>query len=566
LPGENYLLPLYGIGFASLGRNAQLIEEAIPAYGPDELLVRHDTTGLCYTDIKIINEGPQRYRVSRDMQQEPVVLGHEVALTVASVGDNLRQHYRVGDRFIVQPAVYIRGVLCPYGVAMRGGLCQYGVVDQRVLNSDDGNQLIPVRPHTGYAESALIEPWACVLTTYQLQYRTHLKPGGATWLIGAPGARDDYYLSAGFDEKSHPASLALTQVPARFAARLREQANRLQLGLVEISPGILYDAPAELPRFDDIIILGPAPDLIEAASRYLARDGIVAIIADAPLVRPVQVDVGRLHYDGWTYVGTPGPDIAQAYRPIRAELKPGGNCWFVGAGGPMGYMHTQYALSLPRPPARLLCTARTSTRLHMLEQLFAADARARDIRLDCLSLDSETYLQRLTDVAGTGFDDIIVMALSPTAIAEAAAYLAPGGVMNIFAGLVRGTLVPLDLSAVYQKNVRFIGHLGATAENMRQTLTQAEAGRLSPNRSVQAVGSLAAARAALQAVSEGRFLGKVVIFPQIKDFALTPLTDLKQKLPTVYAKLKDGQEWTAEAEQEFLELMLPEASDPFLGT
>jgi hypothetical protein len=56
---------------------------------------------------------------------------------------------------------------------------------------------------------------------------------------------------------------------------------------------------------------------------------------------------------------------------------------------------------------------------------------------------------------------------------------------------------------------------------------------------------------------EAEFPGKVVIFPQIKDFPLTSLAELKEKLPTVYAKLKDGREWTVEAEEEFLKLMLP---------
>ena len=56
---------------------------------------------------------------------------------------------------------------------------------------------------------------------------------------------------------------------------------------------------------------------------------------------------------------------------------------------------------------------------------------------------------------------------------------------------------------------------------------------------------------------DARFPGKVVIFPQIKDFPLTPLPALKERLPSVYAKLKDGHEWTVEAEQEFLELLLP---------
>jgi hypothetical protein len=38
---------------------------------------------------------------------------------------------------------------------------------------------------------------------------------------------------------------------------------------------------------------------------------------------------------------------------------------------------------------------------------------------------------------------------------------------------------------------------------------------------------------------------------------LTRLEELKEKLPTVYAKLNAHGEWTNEAEEEFLRLMLP---------
>jgi len=149
-----------------------------------------------------------------------------------------------------------------------------------------------------------------------------------------------------------------------------------------------------------------------------------------------------------------------------------------------------------------------------------------------------------------------VMAPDADAIAEAADYLAPGGVMNIFAGVARGTMARLDLGDVYLRDVRFIGHSGLTTEDMRLTLSQVESGHLSPNRLVAAVGSLNAARDGLQAVRDAVFPGKIVIYPHIKDLPLTPLPDLKHKLPTVYAKLKDGREWTTEAEEEFLRLML----------
>jgi threonine dehydrogenase-like Zn-dependent dehydrogenase len=150
-----------------------------------------------------------------------------------------------------------------------------------------------------------------------------------------------------------------------------------------------------------------------------------------------------------------------------------------------------------------------------------------------------------------------VMAPDAQAITEAADFIAPGGVMNIFAGVARGTMSSLNLSDVFQRSVRFIGHSGLTTEDMRITLDLVEAGRLSPERLVAAVGSLRAARDGLQAVSDAIFPGKIVIFPHIRDLPLTVLPELRDKLPSVYARLKDGREWTVEAEDEFLQLMLP---------
>lgn len=70
------------------------------------------------------------------------------------------------------------------------------------------------------------------------------------------------------------------------------------------------------------------------------------------------------------------------------------------------------------------------------------------------------------------------------------------------------------------------------------------------------MGSLGAARDGLRAVRDGMFSGKIVIFPHIRDLPLTLLPDLRDKLPSVHAKLKDGRGWTVEAEEELLRLML----------
>jgi threonine dehydrogenase-like Zn-dependent dehydrogenase len=544
----------------NLGEDGHPIEVPLPTYGPDELLVRHDACGLCFSDIKVIRLGPDHPRIYRDMRADPVTLGHEVSMTVVGVGQNLREQYQAGDRFIIQADIFVDGVGYAYGYEIQGGLSQYGVIDQRILNGDHGNYLIPLQPDTGYAESALTEPWACVIAAYGLTYRTGLKPGGTTWIIGGPAERGSdsdqaYTISAGFDESSHPERLLLTRVPAAFSDWLKERAAALAVEVTEI------DSVANPPPVpvDDIILLGADPALIETVSPHLADFGIVALIADAPMPRKVSVDVGRIHYNRWVYVGGRDADIARAYAdpPVRSSLRPGGRAWFVGAGGPMGRMHVQRAIQSHEGPDTIVCTDVSDARLDDLCTSFAAEAEAKGIRFVCLNpMDTEAYQAGMAFFQEEGFDDIVVLAPVPAVIADAATYLAPRGVMNVFAGVARGTMADLDLSDVYRKSVRVIGHSASTIQDLRLMLHQAESGTLTPNRAVAAIGSLDAARDGLQAVQDTVFPGKVVIFPHIKEMPLTALPDLKDSLPTVYEKLKDGREWTIEAEQKFLQLML----------
>lgn len=559
LPEHNVVWPTYGAGFENFGRDEQPIETPLPSAGPDELIVRHDACGLCFSDIKIITLGEKHPRIFRDIRLEPAVQGHEVAMTVVQVGEDLRDQYQVGDRFIIQADIVKDGVGYAYGYMIDGGLSLYGRIDQRVLNGDDGNYLIPVEPRDGYAETALAEPWACVIAAYELTYRAGLKPGGTTWIVGTGASDAAYTIGAGFDGASHPARLLLTAVPPTFAAWLRARAAALGVEVLD-APDV---ATPPVTPIDDVVLLAPTADLIEATSPHLADFGIVALLGDQPLNRPVQVDIGRVHYNRWTYVGGQGTDVARAYSdtPVRSALRPGGRAWFVGAGGPMGRMHVQRALQSPQPPAVIVCTDVGDVRLAALRDTFAAEAETRGIEFVCVNpahrgvAAAETAMDHLKD---EGFDDIVVLAPAPAAIADAAQWLAPQGVMNIFAGVARGVTASLDLSAVYLKDVRFIGHSASDIDDLRLTLHKVETGELSPNRSVAAIGSLSAARDGLLAVRDSIFPGKVVIYPHIKDLPLTPLADLKDRLPTVYARLKDGREWTIEAEAELLRVMLPE--------
>lgn len=555
LPKTNWMWPLYGAGFENLGKDGQMIEMPMPEYGPNELLVRHDACGLCFSDIKVIAQGQSHPRIFKNMQVDPVVLGHEVTFTVVGVGENLKDRYYVGQRLTLEPETHVKGKVLAYGYWYQGGLSQYTVIGPDIYDTDTGNNLIPLQGDKSYAEIALAEPWACVVAAYTLKYRTALKPGGTTWIIGAGGSKA-YTISAGFDAEAHPARLLLSNVPAEFAGWLRERSAQFGVEVMDVPD--LAAPPVEF--VDDIVVLGADPDVIEQVSPHLEQFGVLAILADAPMARKVNVDVGRIHYHRWVYVGGTGVDVAEAYNqtPVRAALRPGGKALFVGAGGPMGRMHVQRAIEFNDPPGVIVCSDVSDMRLGELCESFAGQAREKGIEFVCVNpMNKDAYAESMARFKPEGFDDIIVLAPVPAVIADSATWLAHKGVMNVFAGVARGTMAALDLSDAYLKQTRVIGHSASVMDDMMLVLDKTYSGELSPNRSVAAVGSLSAAKDGLKAVKEATLAGKVMIYPHIKDFPLTPLADLKEKLPSVYALLNERGEWTKEAEDEFLRLLLP---------
>ena len=129
LPDTYQRWHLYGAGLENVGRDGE--PESVPLERPaaDQILVRHDACGICYSDIKIITLGANHPRlVGRDLARDPVVMGHEVALTIIEAGTNHRNTFQPGQRFIVQADIYYGGMNLAYGYALRGGMSQYGLI------------------------------------------------------------------------------------------------------------------------------------------------------------------------------------------------------------------------------------------------------------------------------------------------------------------------------------------------------------------------------------------------------------------------------------------------------
>lgn len=558
---------MHEAGVENFGKSGKPDSLPVPKPNRDEVLLRVDAIGICFSDVKLITQGSNHPRITgRDLAKEPVIPGHEVSLTVVEAGEDWKEHYKVGDRFIVQADVYYNGKNIAFGYVLPGGMQQYVLVGEPVLNGDEGSYLIPVKSDIGYAEAALVEPWTCVVAAYRIRPRKHIKPGGFTLIVG--NGHGSYVIDGGLCAGGPPKKLILAGVGESVKSTIC-RCEGCSAEVIEIEHLAAENAKALAQErtgahgFDDIIILGaPDPDLLEALEPVLARNGIMAIIASEPMPRPVRVDVGRVHYDYIDYIGTNTSRVADAYEKSRdSELIPGGTAWFIGAAGPMGQMHVQRAVRMKNGPKKILCTDVDTGRLEYLKAGIKDDIAASGIEvvfLNPVEAGNEALEKAIADLtSGRGFDDIIVLAPVPALIQGSVRHLAKDGLMNIFAGIPRGTIATLDISCTYMNGNRFVGSSGSRPQDMVDTLAYTESGELPTRNSMAAVGGIDAMAEGVRAVKEARYPGKTVIFPHIT-LPLTDLPGLKDTLPNVYAKLKDGTFWTNEAEEELLSSKLEE--------
>lgn len=148
-------------------RDVRLEERGDPSPGPDEVLVRVESVGVCGSDMHYYEHG----RIGSHIVDRPLVLGHEASGVVAGVGTGVSR-VRVGDRVSIEPGV--PDFTCPECLAGRYNLCPS--MRFHATPPIDGSFAELVVTHESFAHpvpdsmdldsAALLEPvsvavWAC---------------------------------------------------------------------------------------------------------------------------------------------------------------------------------------------------------------------------------------------------------------------------------------------------------------------------------------------------------------------------------------------------------------------
>ncbi|MGD0089395.1 MAG: alcohol dehydrogenase catalytic domain-containing protein [Planctomycetota bacterium] len=553
VPETQYAIQLVGPGQLKLNK-----EKPVPAPGPRQILAQVEAVGLCFSDLKLLKQfadHPRKKEIVSGLPQpvlkeilsyvpgdKATVPGHEVTCRIVAVGHEVQRH-RVGERVLVQTDY--RDLRTPqsnaaFGYNFEGALQEYVLMDERVIvDKASGKRfLIPVPERLSASAIALVEPWACVENAYANVQRQHLKPGGKLLVVAESGHAIAGLAEAWGDLANRPTSLT---------ALCAEASQRAALAALGIQPQEVPNLAA-LPNesFDDIVYFGARKQALEALNDKLAAHGILNIVtAGRKIGQPVSVGVGRVHYGPTRWTGTTGTSAAEAYSKIPAspELRPGDKVVVIGAGGPMGQMHVIRSLCQGVPGVSVIGTDVDDARLESLVQKAAGPARANRVPLRTVNTKKTPLNEQLTYFA--------LMAPVGALVAAAIRDSAPGAIINIFAGIPAPTRQDLDLDMYLAKGCFMFGSSGSVISDMEAVLRKVEAGQLDTDCSVDAITGMAGAADGIAAVENRTLAGKIIVYPRLHGLGLVPLTQLKDKLPAVAAKLRNGQ-WCKEAEDELL--------------
>lgn len=534
-------------------------EKSIYTPNPYQILAKVEAVGLCFSDLKLLKQFDKHVRKSQIVSGiepsilseipsyktglEPTVPGHEAFCTIVAVGDKVQRH-EPGQRVLVQTDYrWLRTAEsnAAFGYNFEGGLQQYVLMDERVIVDPNRNEsfLIPVEKELSASSVALVEPWACVESSYITEERNAILAGGKL-LVVADSGRAIEGLQDAFSTDGKPGSVTVCCVNDDQS----KVVDALDISLTAV--GSLSELDDE--AYDDIVYFGSDKETIEILNDKLAAKGIINIVLGGQTIGAnVSVGIGRTHYGLTRWIGTTGTNAAESYKniPAEGEVRKGDKVLIVGAAGPMGQMHTIRLVCSGVGNLTVVGTDFDDERLASLESKAEPMAAERGVKLSLINPQKTPVNEK--------FSYFAIMAPVGALVAQAVKDSMDGTIINIFAGIPASVKQDLDLDTYIANRCFMFGTSGSRLSDMKVVLEKVLSGQLDTDCSVDAVSGMAGAIDGIRAVENRLMAGKIIVYPELKHLPLIPLSKLAEKYPSVAEKLNNGI-WTKEAEQELLQI------------
>jgi L-iditol 2-dehydrogenase len=290
--------------------DVRLEEIPIPKIGPDEILVKVHSCGVCGSDVL------EWYRI----KTAPRVLGHEIGAEVVETGGEV-EGYGVGDRVFVSHHVPCN--TCQYCLKGHFTACETlhktnfdpGGLAEMVrippINVDRGIFRLP--DELGYDESVLLEPLACVVRGQDI---LGIEPGDSVLVLGSGVAGILHIQMARAAAAGH--IMATDVNDYRMEAAKRFGADTVISAMDDVVERVKEANDGMLA--DKVILCTGARPAIAQALSSIERGGTLMFFAVPPPGEDVPVPMGQFWRDEislkTSYAASPG-DILRASQLLR---------------------------------------------------------------------------------------------------------------------------------------------------------------------------------------------------------------------------------------------------------
>jgi len=314
----------------------RLDEFDLPEIQDDEILVKVVSDSVCMSSYKAAILAQDHKRVPKDIADNPIIIGHEMAGDIIQVGKKWENQFQPGEKFSMQPALNYMGSMDSPGYSYRycGGAATYIIMPQEVM------ELGCLLKYHGeaYYEASLAEPMSCIIGAFHANYHTSMgsynhamgiKANGRLAILAGAGPMGlgaiDYALHC--DRK--PSLIVVSDVDGQRLKRAAEifpaeEAQALGVRLIFVNTFGMNDAVGRLRDlsgglgFDDVYVYAPIKQVVEQGDKILGRDGCLNFFAGPTETEFVgECNFYNVHYNSTHVVGTTGGNTDDMIESLR---------------------------------------------------------------------------------------------------------------------------------------------------------------------------------------------------------------------------------------------------------
>ncbi|HYE10476.1 MAG TPA: zinc-binding dehydrogenase [Patescibacteria group bacterium] len=325
------------------GANDLRLEEFdLPEIKEDEILVKVITDSICMSTYKAVIQGTKHKRVPPDIDQNPIIIGHEFAGVIVEVGEKWKHQFKAGEKFAIQPALNYKGSLYSpgYSFPFFGGAATYTVIPHQVM------ELGCLLNYSGesFFDASLSEPMSCIIGAFHAAYHTKpgcyehqmgIKKGGKMALLAGAGAMGLGAIDYAIHNELKPSMLVVTDIDEerlRRAASIFNEKVAAEAGVVikfvntknieNVTDYLM--ALSDHTGYDDVYVYAPVQSVVEQADKILARDGCLNFFA-GPVDQEfsAMLNFYNVHYTSTHIVGTSGgntDDMLESLKMTEQKL------------------------------------------------------------------------------------------------------------------------------------------------------------------------------------------------------------------------------------------------------